>query len=1121
MSRISVVTALSTGFLLAAYPAQAEFPTGPFPSCGQGAPASCPSDLGENWELISWTPAGAMLDDPGELDIGTGVAVDVAWRLTAGSPDVVIAVLDSGIQWDSGDVRRKVALNPGELPEPAVGPGPGLRGRYDLDEDGVLTVDDYQWDERVSIDGGIDAADSILDASDLIAAFSDGVDADRNGYVDDIAGWDFHWNDNNPYDDTRFGHGTSEARLSTAEGNNGGSVGTCPNCRFLPVRVGDAFIADADNIAGGILFAVDSGATVVQGALGALGNNPHVEAAMRYADDSGVAMVFAAGDETSYHHNFPATNPKAISVTANRYNGDDPASSTTFLNNSNCTNFGARTDFTVPSAGCASGATGRAAGVVGLIWSAGLELGLEPPLTTGEVRQLLVATSVDVDVALSRGADADPARYPSWPGWDQYFGFGRISAGGAVAAVYAGEIPPISELSSPRWFDVFRSGAPIEVVGLGAAPRDSVASWSLAWAPGGDPRDDTFMEVASGSGEVDGLLAELDPDALIARGVMPAAPADARDQLETNVERVDAAHRDAFTLQLTVTDSAGRTGIARRLAFLQTDPDLHAAFPIRLDGSIEASPRIADLDHDGRPEIIVATGAGTVHALDPQTGEERPGWPALTPLIEEVDSANEANHLDAAAWDAISLPAPREGIIASPSIADIDGDGVDDVVVATIRGHVVVFSGVDASVLPGFPVAVDPAHSEHTSPSIKLERGFLGSPAIEDLDGDGDWEIVAPAMDGWIYVWHHDGTILDGWPVPIVSLGPGADPFNRVVSSPAVGDVDGDGQIDVVVGSNEALSSQYALLFAIHGDGLAHDGPAYLDGFPVAVFAGYTEVLPVVGEGMPTSPSLADVDGDGRLEIGANAIADPGVIWGSDGQPFTNLKATRDHFGGGHNSKEDALLQMMNNGAWGDLDLDGVPDFVNGATGIEFAAGFLDDGNRHEYDHLVAAWDAMTGEFKWGFPQVTEDLQFFMNPAIADVSGDALPEVITASGGYLVHAWDNTGTEAPGFPKSTGGWVAASPAVGDLDQDGYRDLVAATRDGWLFAWRTRGLAWGTVQWATFHHDNRSTGNLHTALPRVPPPVLDEAGCGDGCNAAPAPTAAWWLLPLAIFWRRRR
>jgi len=1123
------LTAAIAGVALAmASPASAELPTGPFPGCAADAPNLCPSDLGNDWELISWLPPGVTVQDAQEQVLGSGIGADLAWAITAGRTDVTIAVLDSGIQWDDGSVRRKVALNREELPEPAIGEGPGIRGRWDTDGDGVLTVDDYRWDLRVLVTDGDDAADHLLDASDLIAAFSDGVDDDGNGFVDDVAGWDFHWNDNNPYDDTRFGHGTSEARLSCAEGNDGGAIGSCPNCLFLPVRVGDAFIADADNIAAAILFAADSGARVIQGALGALGNNPHLQGSMRYAHASGAVMVFAAGDETSWHHNFPATNPEALYVSANRYDGDDVTDSTTFLNNSNCTNHGPRMDLTVPSDGCASGAVGRAAGVAGLVWSAALDAGYDPPLSSDEVKQVMIGTVDDVDVASSRGDVPDPDKYPSYPGWDAYFGFGRLSAPRAVADTANGRIPPVAVFESPRWYQVFPRAGAIEITGRVEAVRDEVVSWSLQWAPGGDPRDASFTEIARGTEAVDGVLGSISSATLVEGGVEPSSPRDDRDVFENNVDRFRAAHADAFTLRLEVTDSRGQVGIARRLAFLQDDPDLLAAYPLEFDASIEASPRVADLDGDGRLELILVSTSGEVHVVDAASGLPRAGWPTWTPVLEEADAAAENHHLDSAGYEQLDAPLPHEGVIATPAIADLNGDGFEDVVVATLRGTLLAFSGADASVLPGFPVRVDPANSQHTSPSIKLERGFLGSPAIEDLDGDGAWEIIASAMDGYVYVWRADGTVQPGWPVPVVSLGPGSSPLNRVVSSPAIGDIDNNGVLDIVVGSNEAVSSQYALLFAIKATGLASDGPAYVANFPVAVFAGYAEVLPVVGEGMPTSPVLADVDGDGTLEIGANAIADPGVVWSSTGEPYVSLKATREHFGGGHNSKEDALLQMMNNGAWGDIDLDGVPEFVNGAVGINFATGFLNDGVRSEYDHLVAAWDPLTGAFEFGFPQVIEDLQFFMNPSIADVSGDAFPEIVTASGGYLVHAWDHTGVEAPGFPKSTGGWVIASPVVADLDQDGYRDVVVATRDGYVFAWKTRGLAWGPVEWPTFHHDNRGTGNLHTEIRRVLPPEIQAGGCSCSLGRAGWETGklgnrerGLLLFALTLFVMRRK
>src|SRR5262249_44332735 len=124
----------------------------------------------------------------------------------------------------------------------------------------------------------------VLDPGDLIELFSDNVDDDANGYVDDIAGWDFFKHDNNPYDDTRYGHGTGEAKDSTAEGNNGqGGIGVCPRCMVMPLRVADSYVADSNAFAKAVVFGVDNGAKVVQEALGSINQTPLSRAAMDYA----------------------------------------------------------------------------------------------------------------------------------------------------------------------------------------------------------------------------------------------------------------------------------------------------------------------------------------------------------------------------------------------------------------------------------------------------------------------------------------------------------------------------------------------------------------------------------------------------------------------------------------------------------------------------------------------------------------------------------------------------------------------------------------------------------------------------------------------------------------------
>jgi hypothetical protein len=210
--------------------------------------------------MLSGIPAGyrGTLSDA-ERALGAGMGVDKAWQLHLGTPDTVLAVLDSGILWETPDLLQRVRLNLGELPPPAGGSG------YDRNGDGRVSPADYIGDPRVHPTGPSGAA-TALTALDLIRAFSDGIDNDHNGYVDDIAGWDFHEGTNNPADRVEFGHGTGEALDSTAAIGNGiAGAGICGNCSFLPLRVNDSFVADSNAFARAVVFAVDHGATYRSG----------------------------------------------------------------------------------------------------------------------------------------------------------------------------------------------------------------------------------------------------------------------------------------------------------------------------------------------------------------------------------------------------------------------------------------------------------------------------------------------------------------------------------------------------------------------------------------------------------------------------------------------------------------------------------------------------------------------------------------------------------------------------------------------------------------------------------------------------------------------------------------
>ena len=133
------------------------------------------------------------------------------------------------------------------------------------------------------------------------------------------------------------GHGNGEARDSVAEGNNGmGDIGVCPDCTALMIRVGDSFVADSNDFAQGVFFSVDTGASVIQSALGCINNTRFAVEAVEYAYANNVAFVASAADELSYHHNFPGSGNHSIYVHAVQFDNASPDQSSTFMNYNNC-----------------------------------------------------------------------------------------------------------------------------------------------------------------------------------------------------------------------------------------------------------------------------------------------------------------------------------------------------------------------------------------------------------------------------------------------------------------------------------------------------------------------------------------------------------------------------------------------------------------------------------------------------------------------------------------------------------------------------------------------------------------------------------------------------------------
>jgi hypothetical protein len=1118
---------LGSVLALALTPARATVPMPTYAECGTpDRPDLCPADLGEDWALLSYVPAAwKATTREAEWSIGTGLGADRAWRTTTGRTDVVIAVLDSGILWDQPKLWRKHYLNAGELPLPQDVLGSDAL-EYDFNGDGLFNIEDWADDPRVDPAAGVDAADTMLDPSDLIATFSDGIDDDGDGYTDDISGWDFLWNDNDPYDDTRYDHGTYEGEESVQEGDDEyGGVGVCPSCMLLSVRVSDSFVADGTSFGAAALFAVDSGADVLQVALGDMSNPSLAQRAVDYAWEHGVLMVGSAADETAYHPNAPASNERVLYVHAIRHDEDDADESTSFLAYSNCTNHGVRLDLSAPSGGCSSGATAMTAGAAGLLLSAAKDRGIK--LAPGELFQLLTTNIVDIDIPESRESGSE--WYPSKEGWDRYFGPGRLNAAAAVEAVAAGQIPPMASIDSPRWYELVNPevGPILEIRATMDAPRSAVASWTLAWGAGDQPDAADLHEIASGTSGAAGVIATLEL-ATLAAEIDPSAPLQDWALGADQIDREDAVNRYTVSLRLSVTDTEGRVAQARKAFYLHADPDALPGFPLRLGPSLEASPTLYDIDGDGVLDIIQGDADGMLHVLH-GAGDELPGFPVQLGLIEEVDPDAPTNLLAAPGFAAVAAGS-GPSIVSSAAVADLDGDGSPEIVAATLRGLLYVIEA-DGSVRPGFPVEQEPV--TFTDPENLYDEGFFGSPALGDLDNDGQLDIVIGGMDQRVYVWDADGQALPGWPLRATFPGY-EDQGSRIVGSPALGDLDEDGVIDVVIGTAETLSDTTGALYAFHGQGTAHpDGPN-LPGWPIRLFGAYTQALPYVGEGIPGSPALADIDGDGHLEVTGHTMAGDLPILRGDGTEVYTAGLAADQFGPQSNLNDAALFPLINSSSFGDLDGDGLPDLVTGGIGAGYALGLLHDGKFSPFDDAVGAWSGLTGTYLEGWPRVIEDIQFFMNPAIADLDDDGRPEVLAASGGFLLHAWDVSGEEPAGWPKFTGQWVLASPAVGDVDGDGLLDVVVGTRQGWLFAWTTSSPAGARVEWAGFGHDPAHTRNYSTPLPEGYNTDTDgltdgakgsyQGGCG-GCAQGTGRRGDWLLsglgVALLLGLRRRR
>jgi len=1169
---------------------------------GQSVPPG--SDLPKGFDCRNNTKLTDYAPQPGDPDYDPlvennaqelfgvkGAGTNHAWEITTGRPDTVIAITDSGIIWSRPEIANKVHLNFGELPIPCTG-APCVTERssnwkdYDVNHDGVFNVQDYAHDPRV-----IDINhNGFIDGQDLIHSFSDGIDQDHNGYTDDIAGWDFYQNDNDPSDDVTYGHGSGEAADSSAEIEK--SVTECPNCMFMPLRVGDSFIADINAFAQAVIYGVDNGISVLQEALGTINNSSYAQAAVDYAYHHGVVVDASEADEAAGHHNYPAALNHTMVVNSvthyvNDGTSDLPApfnsvaiqNPKTYLAFNGCTNFGGYTWVSVESNSCSSDATGQSSGISGLIYSAArnaVDKGVIKadasgrPLSAEEVKQIIRLSAGDIDFSTPKPPFGPPnnffttlpdsQRYITTAGWDQISGWGKLNANAAVRMVARGAIPPQADITSPTWWTPLGTTGTVDIVGSVSAPRAHDYTYQVEFAPGVQPPrwplSDTWTTIATGAGTAakTGVLAHLSLAQV--RAAIAAAP-----PVYTPLDdptSYSLPEKDAFRVRVIVKDDRADTGdaIEQRQYFSSSDPTLLPGWPKELPSDGAGSPTFADIDGDGHPELIVGTSDGWVHAFKPDGSEAR-GWPVHVnrlPIPTTGNNAYTRGEVSPVRYDAV--------LLGSPTVADLNGDGWPEISVTDYAGFLYAWNH-DGTPVHGFPVQVNRAYShvpgcetpgigpncdEFVAHPVRdhinvVNGAFTAQPAAGKIDPSyPGLDLIAGAEDGHVYAWHADGTPVPGWPVMLrdpkkvqsvdpvshrITFKPGANAAygRQVIAGVSLGDVNGDGIPEVAVNVDEEYNDPanwslrdptLAVLGQVAPPGdtrvylLQHDGTnhpvapgttvvpnlgnnAYVPGWPAAIGMIQTELLPDVGSGSDGSPVFATMGG--KPVIGTASIGSPPYLLNADGSSF---------YGNGPDGKYLTMASGLNEfkslatdgpsiaslggGVFGHIGGSNVPmSFAMGATGLRRLLDVVLPEQQLLAEDHVDAWELQTGTFMPGFPALMNDLQFFNTPIIADVSGDGNAEVITSSAMYDVRAYGLGGTVPTGWPKSTGGWSVATPAVADFNGDGKMELALMTRAGQLFVWKTDGAACQTREWPKYQHDLHNSGNYATDA--EPPSVV--------------------------------
>lgn len=628
------------------------------------------------------------------------------------------------------------------------------------------------------------------------------------------------------------GHGSMVAGIAAANTDNGiGVAGAAWTARVMPVKVlrSDGRGYDSD-IAAGIMWAADHGATIVNLSLGGPANSAVLHDAVNYATDRGALVVAAAGNYGSDLSVYPAAFPEVLAVGAT-----DKTGSLTYFSS-----WGEHLDVAAPGFDIVS--TGLNQGYV-----IGDGTSFAAPIASGVAALVRTAypswTPAQVMAQLrSTARDAGP-----W-GIDPYYGYGVLDAYHAVGGTPGAQFPtPALGASEPNDVPARASAFATSVTGTLAAEGD--VDWYRFDYTGQQSVEVTVTPPAFDASigqNADPMLAVYDQDLRLIGKVDRAGPGGAetlRFVTDTGIYHVSVRNYNgtADTRSYTLAVGAGSASLFQPAEWIGV-------------GAEARTVGVADVTGDGRDDVLLMTS----YSLGSENGDklfvfaQRPDGTLAPPgryatdaraatfftvldtngdgrqdvAINVVGGTNILRQTASGTLENAGL-LPGRGI---PVAGDMDGDGDSDLVTASELGITLLTQG-DGGTFTATPVTTD----------------AVAEAEVGDVDGDGRAEVVGappPSLgNAPIYVYHATET---GWTRTDHPTGMTSPETVRGIE---VADVSGDGRADIVstFGGNKPRSQVSVLVQ--NADGGLDPGVLY----------------PVWD--IPEPVEAADMTGDSRLDV--------------------------------------------------------------------------------------------------------------------------------------------------------------------------------------------------------------------------------------------------------------